>query len=132
VNAFDWRLIEWTRTQRWESSSTAHRARFPAKYSLGFLLNEHAFGAADEDVAQWDPSRYLGIVKLAEIEQKALALPERDRARLAARLLETLPPPGMDVPDEEIDKRERELESGQVEAISHEEFTRRVQKNRGG
>jgi len=71
-------------------------------------------------------------MKLAEIEQNALALPERERARLAARLLETLPPPGMDVSDKEIDQRERELESGQVEAISHEECVRQVQQDRGG
>ena len=71
-------------------------------------------------------------MKLAEIEQNALALPERERARLAARLLETLPPPGIDLSDEEIDHRERELESGQVEAISHEEFARRIQRDRGG
>jgi hypothetical protein len=66
-----------------------------------------------------------------EIEQEALALPDRDRATLAAKLLDTLPPPGMDVPDEEVEQRERELESGQVTAISHQEFVRRVQEQRG-
>ena len=66
-----------------------------------------------------------------EIEQEALALPDRDRASLAAKLLETLPPPGTDVSDEEVEQREREMESGQVNAISHEEFIRRVQEQRG-
>jgi len=66
-----------------------------------------------------------------EIEQEALALPDRDRASLAAKLLETLPPPGTDVSDEEVEQREREMESGQVTAISHEEFVRRVQEQRG-
>ena len=75
---------------------------------------------------------YVGAMKRAEIEQNALALPERERALLAAKLLETLPPPGTDVSDEDIDQRERELESGDVEAISHEEFVRRIQQNRGG
>jgi len=70
-------------------------------------------------------------MKLMEIEQEALALPDRDRASLAAKLLETLPPPGTDVSDEEVEQREREMESGQVTAISHEEFVRRVREQRG-
>jgi hypothetical protein len=70
-------------------------------------------------------------MKLAEIEQEALALPERDRASLAAKLLGTLPPPGTDISDEEVERREREMESGEVEAISHEEFVRRVERDRG-
>jgi hypothetical protein len=70
-------------------------------------------------------------MKLMEIEQEALALPDRDRASLAAKLLDTLPPPGTDVTDEEVEQREREMESGQVTAISHEEFVRRVQGQRG-
>jgi len=69
-------------------------------------------------------------MKLAEIEQEALALPERERASLAAKLLDTLPPPGTDVSDDEVERRERELESGQATAISHEEFVRRVQQER--
>jgi len=70
-------------------------------------------------------------VKLAEIEQQALALPDRDRASLAAKLLDTLPPTGTDVSDEEVEEREREMGSGKVTAISHQEFVRRVQKQRG-
>jgi hypothetical protein len=70
-------------------------------------------------------------MKLAEIEQEALALPERERAALAAKLLNTLPPPGTDLSDEVVETRERELESGQVEAMTHEEFVRRVQQDRG-
>jgi putative addiction module component (TIGR02574 family) len=70
-------------------------------------------------------------MKPLEIEQEALALPDRDRATLAAKLLDTLPPPGTDVSDEEVERREREMESGLVTAISHEEFVRRVQEQRG-
>ena len=70
-------------------------------------------------------------MKLAEIEQQALALPDRDRASLAAKLLDTLPPTGTDVSDEEVEEREREMGSGKVTAISHQEFVRRVQKQRG-
>ena len=70
-------------------------------------------------------------MKLAEIEQEALALPERERASFAAKLLNTLPPGETDVSDEEVASRERELDSGQVAAISHEEFLRRVEQERG-
>ena len=70
-------------------------------------------------------------MKLVEIEQEAMALPDRERASLAAKLLDTLPPPGTDVSDEEVEQRERELESGQVAGIMHEEFVRRVQQERG-
>ena len=74
---------------------------------------------------------YLASMKLAEIEQEALGLPERERASLAAKLLDTLPPLGTDVSDEEVEQRERELEAGSVAAISHEEFVRRVERERG-
>jgi hypothetical protein len=70
-------------------------------------------------------------MQLAEIEQAALGLPDGERASLVAKLLDTLPPPGPDVSDEEVEQRERELNSGRVTAISHEEFVRRVQAQRG-
>ena len=70
-------------------------------------------------------------MKLAELEPEALALPERERAALAAKLLDTLPPPGTDISDAEVEQRERELETGQDVAISHEEFVRGVQQLRG-
>jgi putative addiction module component (TIGR02574 family) len=70
-------------------------------------------------------------MKLAEIEQEALALPDRERASLAARLLDTLPAPDTEVSNAEVDRREQELESGQTTAISHEEFVRRVRHERG-
>ena len=74
---------------------------------------------------------YLASMKLAEIEQEALALPERERASLVAKLLDTLPPPGTDISEEEVEQRERELEAGSVAAISHDEFVRRVERERG-
>jgi hypothetical protein len=70
-------------------------------------------------------------MKLVEIEQEALALTDGERVSLAARLLDTLPPPGTDVSDEEMEQREQELDSGQLTAISHQEFVRRVQDQRG-
>ena len=70
------------------------------------------------------------VVKFAELKQEALALPDQDRASLAARLLDTLPP-AMDVPDEAVGQREQDLDSGRVTAISHEEFVHHVRAQRG-
>jgi hypothetical protein len=70
-------------------------------------------------------------VTLSQIQQEAVALPERQRIDLLRTLLDTLPPAGTDISDEEVAKREREMESGQVQPLSHEEFVRRVQAERG-
>jgi len=69
-------------------------------------------------------------VTLSQIQQEAVALTERERIDLVRMLLDTLPPAGADVSNEEVAARERELERGQVEPISHEEFVRRVQEER--
>jgi len=60
-----------------------------------------------------------------QIENEALALPESLRAGLVSRLLQTLQPSDIEISDEEIRQRDRDLESGAVEPISHEEFVRR-------
>ena len=68
---------------------------------------------------------------LRQIQREAVALPERERIDLVRTLLDTLPPAGTDVSDEEVAARERELESGEVQPLSHAEFVRRVKENRG-
>jgi hypothetical protein len=73
----------------------------------------------------------LATMKLEEIEREAIALAEQDRVDLVCKLLDTLPPPGTDVSDEEVAKRESELDKGEVEELSHDEFVRRVEKERG-
>jgi len=70
-------------------------------------------------------------MKVEEIEQEALALSERERVSLLSKLLDTLPPAGTDVSDEEVEQREQDLASGKVSAISQDEFVRRVQQERG-
>ena len=85
----------------------------------------------NEDVAERPRREYLAGMKLMEIEQEALALSDRERASLAVKLLDTLPPPGTEVSDEEVERRERELDSGAVAAISHEEFVQRVKRECG-
>jgi hypothetical protein len=66
-----------------------------------------------------------------QIEDEALALPEPVRAGLVCRLLQTLPASGFEVSDEEVLQRDSDLDTGIVEAISHEEFVRRVGAVRG-
>lgn len=68
-------------------------------------------------------------MSLAEVEKQALALNDADRARLMAALIETLPADS-EVSDEEVLKREADLDSGEAEEISHEEFVRRVEAER--
>lgn len=82
-------------------------------------------------IAQSGYVGYDGTMTLSEIQQEAIALPERQRVDLLRTLLDTLPPAGVDVSDEEVASREREMESGEVESLSHEEFVRRVQAERG-
>jgi hypothetical protein len=69
-------------------------------------------------------------MKLAEIEQEALALTDRERASLAAKLIGTLPFPEAAVSDKEVEQREQDLESGRVAPISHEEFVRGIERER--
>ena len=82
-------------------------------------------------IAQTGIVRYDRTMTLNEIQQEAIALPERQRVDLVRALLDTLPPVGADVSDQEVAEREREMESGEIEPLSHEEFVRRVQAKRG-
>jgi putative addiction module component (TIGR02574 family) len=80
----------------------------------------------------YNPARYNDRMSrtLEEVSQLALELPYEDRAKLSRWLWETLHPPGEDLPQEEIDaawdaeieRRLGEIDSGEVELISHEEF----------
>ena len=70
-------------------------------------------------------------MSIAEVEKEALALTEIERARLAVSLIETLPPLEAEVSDEEVLQRDADLEGGRADEISHEEFIRRVERERG-
>jgi hypothetical protein len=66
----------------------------------------------------------MGLTK--ELEATLLRLPERQRGRLADRLLASLPPPpGAWAPDavvEEARRRDDEIEDGRVEPLSEAKF----------
>ena len=70
-------------------------------------------------------------MKLQDIEQEALGLSESERAILVLSLMRTLASPGPDITDEEVFRRDTELEAGSLEPILHDEFVRRVRKERG-
>ena len=70
-------------------------------------------------------------MKLHEIKQEALGLGESERADSVLSLMRTLAAPGADVTDEEVFRRDAELETDSVEPMVHEEFVRRVQEERG-
>jgi hypothetical protein len=72
------------------------------------------------------------MMSLSEIEKEAVALSESERAELVRKLLDTLALPNVDVSDEEVAVRDRELEGGSVKPISHAEFVRGVEKERRG
>ena len=80
-------------------------------------------------MAQTGSFCYCSAMSLAEVEKQALALNESERIRLAAALLETLPPE-VEISDEEVLQRDADLDSGRAEEISHEEFVRRVEQER--
>ena len=69
-----------------------------------------------------------GMVTLAEIETLALKLPESDRARLAADLLDSLP--GVLVEDDEglaeALRRSEEMDRDPSICLTHEEFLKAV------
>jgi hypothetical protein len=75
--------------------------------------------------------RQFGVMDVKQIETEAMALPESLRAGLVFRLLQTLSPSNFEVSDEEVLQRDRDLETGVAEPISHEEFVRRVTAARG-
>lgn len=59
---------------------------------------------------------------LLDVQRQADGL----RAGLIAYLLSSVSKTFLGADDEEVDRRDRELDSGQVTPISHEEFVRQV------
>lgn len=66
------------------------------------------------------------MTKLQAIEKEAVGLSEEDRAALVAVLLSSFDGPAYDVTDEEVMRRDEEMEDEKVVGISHEELVRAV------
>jgi hypothetical protein len=108
--------------------SLASRARSSSSLSLSFAESERLLPLSLRHSAAG--CKVIGM-NLAEIEQEARGLTDADRAALVLALMESLKPPGSEISDLEIAKRDEELESGAVAPILHEEFVRRVREDRG-
>jgi putative addiction module component (TIGR02574 family) len=68
---------------------------------------------------------------VAEIEKQALSLSDQDRARLADRLIASLPQDFIDQDEiEEALRRSREMDEDPSRAISHEEFFKYFEERR--
>ena len=66
------------------------------------------------------------MVRLADVQKQVVELSCEEKAGLLAFLLHELPAPPSRVADDEVLRREEEMDSGVVVAISHEEFLKRV------
>jgi hypothetical protein len=70
------------------------------------------------------------VVGIEEIEQKLLALPLKHRVFLAESLLDSVPLVAQEMTEAEemaeVECREQRIESGQVRALTDEEFWRSV------
>lgn len=66
------------------------------------------------------------MATLLEVRQEADLLSEEERAGLAAHLLSSIGKTYLGADDEEVDRRDDDLDSGRVTAISHDEFIRQV------
>jgi hypothetical protein len=68
---------------------------------------------------------------IEEIEQRLLALPLKQRMFLAESLLASVPISGQEMSEEEemaeVERRETEIETGKVRALSDAEFWRAVE-----
>ncbi|MGJ8655085.1 MAG: addiction module protein [Akkermansiaceae bacterium] len=62
------------------------------------------------------------MLKVSEICSEVSQLPPQERAEIAAYILEGLSDAPYTVSDDEVHRRSAELNSGEVKAISHEEF----------
>ena len=74
-------------------------------------------------------------MSIDQITPEALKLPTRERALLAASLWESIEDPfelPVDLDDEDslnlAEKRDQEIESGQVAAVSHQDLMRRLRQ----
>lgn len=73
----------------------------------------------------------MAMTAVAEIKKQALALGVKERASLAESLLGSLPPIAEEWTEAEelaeAERREREIESGQVQALHDGEFWERIE-----
>lgn len=62
----------------------------------------------------------------AEVQEKAAELSGEERQSLLAYLIHSLPDAPLGPDDDEVKRREEELETGAVTGLTHEEFLKQV------
>jgi hypothetical protein len=67
------------------------------------------------------------MAAIEEIEQRLLALPLKHRVFLAESLLASVATVGEEMTEAEVERRDREIESGKVRALTDAEFWRGVE-----
>ena len=67
---------------------------------------------------------------LTEVQEQVDELSTEDRQGLLAYLIHSLPSPPLGADDQEVMRREAEMDSGEVQAISHEQFLAQVGRGR--
>ncbi len=72
--------------------------------------------------------RVQPMANLFETQQQADRLSEEEHAGLATHLLSSISTNFSGAHDDEVDRRDGDLDSGQVTAISHDEFIRQVER----
>ena len=76
----------------------------------------------------------MTMTAVEEIRKQALALASKDRASLAESLLDSLPPVSEEWSEAEelaeAERRDQELETGQVQALHDGEFWQRIEGRR--
>ncbi len=96
-------------------------------HDIGFVIEGKIVALRPVEVASTDYSlREYGLTP----KEMAAAEKRIHKEIMSARARGELTP-FTDVSDEEVEQREREMDSGQVIAISHQEFVRRVKEQRG-
>ena len=66
------------------------------------------------------------MASLAEVQEKAAELSSEERESLLAYLVHSLSDAVLGPDDNEVKRREEELESGAVKGLTHEEFLKEV------
>ena len=66
------------------------------------------------------------MVRLMDVQMQAAELSMEEKESLLAFLIHELPSPPPGANDDEVLRREEEMDSGAVEVISHEEFLSQV------
>ena len=66
------------------------------------------------------------MAKLAEVQEQAAELSSEERESLLAYLVHSLPEAPRGPDDDEVKRREEELDSGAVRGLTHEEFLKEV------